>query len=411
MSEEPIQRPLPLHPCSQPCEVACPYTSDFFQLQKLESLGLMVGQVAHDLNNMLSIILGHAELAIEEAAEAGSPSRRLNDILEATHNATSLCHGLLSFAGRSDPVRAEVDLAKLVAQFQQLLRVTVPRQSRLECVVSPELPHLSGNPSHFRQILMNLILNAVEALGGKPGRIRLEVDRVAGKDLSVPRAQAIRIRVSDTGIGMDEEVAGNLFKPFFSTKAKGRGLGLTAVRTLVEAMDGTVTARSILGEGTTFTVLFPVELDAQVEPSLDMVDPAEPGGDAQGTGTVLLADDEPELRMLGSAMLAGAGLHVLTATDGYEAVECFRNNAGAIDLVFLDAAMPRMDGCEALAQIRQIDPSAMVIMISGHTQLDLARQWNGYKPDDILLKPVSAKQLRRAALRCLAQRAALRKEG
>ena len=123
MSEELIQHSLSMHPCSQPCEMACPYTSDFFQLQKLESLDLMVGQVAHDLNNMLSIILGHAELAIEEAEQAGNPSKRLHDIMEATNNATSLCHGLLSFAGRSDPVRAEVDLAKLIAQFQQLLRV------------------------------------------------------------------------------------------------------------------------------------------------------------------------------------------------------------------------------------------------------------------------------------------------
>lgn len=404
VSRKPGKNRLPKHPCSQPCEVACPYTTDFCQLQKLESMGLMVGQVAHDLNNVLSILMGNAELAIDEASAAGKPANRLRDILDAVHSATSLCHGLLAYAGRADAVRSEVDLAQLVAQMRQLLQVTVPRNSRLECLVAPDLPHLAGDPNHFRQILLNLVLNAVDALGGEPGSIRIEIDRGQAEDLTRPGSQWLRMRISDTGCGMGPEVQAKLFQPFFSTKGKrGRGLGLTAVRTLVEGMDGTVEVKSAPGKGTIFTLRFPVDLDVQTGVAAAGGETGGGADDAEwaGTGTILLADDEPELRMLGTAMLAREGIRVLTAMDGREAVEIYRNHPGGVDLVFLDAAMPRMDGCEALAEIRRIDPAARVVMISGHAQNDLARQWNGQRPDEVLLKPVSARQLRRVAMRHL----------
>ena len=390
-----------MHPCAQTCAVDCPHTADFCHLQKLESLGLVVGEVAHDLNNILAIILGHAELAIDEAAQAGSSVPRLGDIREAVVHAAALCRAMLAYAGRAEPIRIRVNLPELVAQLQQLLRVTVPRQSRLECLLAPQLPHLMGDPGHFRQILMNLILNAVEALGNKPGQIRLEVEPAPPMDPSVSDIPSVCVRVTDTGCGMTAEVLQNLFQPFYSTKAKGRGLGLTAVRTLVESMGGTIEAASVLGQGTTFTLFFPVLEPVEESAAMALTDYMDEDPDWSSSDTVLLVDDEPELRQMGSVMLARAGLHVLTAADGVEAVECFRQNAGQIDLVFLDAVMPRMGGCEALAAIRQIDPHARVVMISGHTEFDLAKCWSESPPNDVLLKPVSARQLRRAAMRHL----------
>ena len=376
--------------------------ADFCHLQKLESLGLMVGEVAHDLNNTLAIILGHTELAMDEADREGFSSARLGDIREAVVHAAALCRGMLAYAGRAAPIRTAVNLAELVAHLQQLLRVTVPRQSRLDCQVAHSLPRLIGDPSHMRQILMNLILNAVEALGGTPGTIRVVIEKTGSRDPSAEGKPMICMRVSDTGCGMTPEVLKNLFNPFYSTKAEGRGLGLTAVRNLVEGMGGTIEAASVPGQGTTFTLLFPVLQAGEEVCDLDGEDAAEDDSGWRGAGTVLLVDDEPELRMLGSAMLVQAGLRVLTATDGQEAVECYQQHDGEIDLVFLDAVMPRMDGCEALARIRQIDPGAKVVMISGHTEFDLVHRWNGARPDDVLLKPVSARKLRRAAKRHLA---------
>ena len=395
MNPETVASPVPPRACSQPCDVACPHDDNFFHSQKLEGLGLMVGEIAHDLNNLLAVILGHAELALDEAEGGSVMAGRLQDIREAVVDAAGLCRGMLAYAGRATPIRIGVMLPELIAQFQRLLRVSVPRQSRLECHVAPDVPPLRGDPSQVRQILLNLIVNAVESLGSRPGRVRLDVDRVR-----VEGEDRIRIRVADTGCGMDSSVLGQLFQPFFSTKSRGRGLGLAAVRSLTEAMDGTIEVDSEPERGTTFTLWFPVDGSA-AEPSLPEEEPAIDWSAWKGAGTVLLADDEPDLRLLGAAMLDRAGLRVLTATDGHEAVECFRAHAGEIDLVFMDAAMPRMDGCEALAQIRQIDPNARIVMISGHTELDLQRLWNGCRPDGVLLKPVTAQQLRQAAMRHL----------
>ncbi len=364
----------------------------------------MVGEFAHDLNNMLAIILGHTELAIEEAGQNGASARRLGDIREAVNNAASLCRGMLAYAGRTKAESGPVDLARLVTQWHHLLRITVPRNSRLECHIDPGLPLMQGDPSQLRQILMNLVLNAVEALGSQAGCIRLHVGMAAAAVAGVSGTTAVAIRVVDNGCGMDARALDNLFLPFYSTKASGRGLGLTAVLTLVEAMEGVVRVESEPGQGTTFTVYFPSLLNADsVAPGSEIQPPEmDVPGDGALSGTVLFADDEPELRMLGSAMLTRAGLKVFTVNDGLEAVECFRQNAPSIDLVILDAVMPRMDGCRALAGIKEIDPGVRVIMITGQSETDLGRQWNGARPDHILLKPVSARELRRVALHHLA---------
>ena len=203
---------------------------------------------------------------------------------------------------------------------------------------------------------------------------------------------------------MDAERLRHLFEPFSSTKAPGRGLELMAVRALVESMNGTIRATSVPGQGTTFVLSFPVFHPETVFPESAREGFHDAPPEWIGAGTILLADDEPELLQVGSAILAHAGLRVLTATDGQEAVECFRRNAGEISLVFLDAAMPRMDGCQAFELIREIDPDARVIMISGLSEFDLKDRWQGGRPTDVLLKPVTPRQLRHAAMRHLAFR-------
>lgn len=387
------------------CEDFCPQAADLIHLQKLENLGLVAGQVAHELNNALAIILGHAELTIDAGKDSdGSVAMRFSDIRDAVVHAAALCRGMLAYAGRAEPARMGVDLTELVAQMQRLLQTIAPPPSRIEFQVAPDLPLLMGDPGHLRQILLNLIFNAVEALAGQPGQVRMEVESAPALGCTDTAASSICIRVSDTGCGMDPESLKNLFVPFYSTKAPGRGLGLTAVRALVETMNGTIRAASVPGQGTTFILSFPVHHPEAVssEPAQAVFPDAKPGW--IGTGTVLLVDDEPELLTVGNAILTQAGLCVLTAADGHEAVECFRQNAGAIDLVFLDAAMPGIDGCQALERIREIDPGARVIIISGLSEFDLKGRWPGARPNDILLKPVSPRQLRHTAMRHLANR-------
>jgi two-component system, cell cycle sensor histidine kinase and response regulator CckA len=387
------------HPCGQPCEVECPYTNDFCQSQKLESLGLLVGEVAHDLNNLLAIVLGHAEMALDEGRRGISPEKRLGDIREATQNAAALCKSLLAHAGRSTPVSTLIDLNTFVPQLQHLLRIIVPRESRLECHVESGLPLWQGDPSQLRQILMNLVINAAEALGDQPGTIRMDLSGLAHGS-SAPQ---VCIRVHDTGCGIEPTTLRNLFTPFFSTKAGGRGLGLTAVQTLVQELGGTIKAESVVGQGTTFTILLPLVTDphATLPP---VAAPQEVPAIWEGQATILFADDEPDLRMLGVNMLERPGVRVLTATDGREAVQLYEQCRDEIDLVFLDVIMPKMNGCEAMKHIRRINPEARVVVISGHSDRELDQRWNGTRPDEVLMKPFTAEQLRTTTFRYLRQR-------
>lgn len=401
MSAETTQRPDSPCPGAPSGEGSCPLAGDFGRFQKLESFGLVTGEVAHELNNTLAIILGHAEMAIDEAPADGPLALRLRDIRESVVRAATLCRSMLARVGRAAPVRIGVDLAELVGQVRQLLRVVVPRAVRVECQVAPGLPPLVGDPVRLRQILTSLIFHAVDELGGAPGPIRLEIEMDPARD----RAPSIGIRVSVAECGMDAAGAPGLSPPIDPQKAKDRELEVAAVRSLVEAMAGTLQVSCVPGEGRSVAMRFPVfhpEAGRPISEEEDLLE-GEPAWTA--SGTVLLADDEPELLLVGSAILAPTGLRVLTATDGQEAVERFRQNAGEIGLVFLDAEMPRLNGCDALGLIREIDPDVRVVMISGHTEFDLAHRWIGARPpDDILLKPVSARELRRAAMRHLAIR-------
>lgn len=398
-------RPEFPHACPSSFGEACPHAADFLHLQKLESLGLVVGQVAHDMNNALAILLGNAEMAIDEAPPTGPLATRLLDIRESVVQASALCRGMLAYAGRASPARIEIDLPKLVSDLQPWLQVTLPGSCHLECQVAPDLPPLIGDPGHLRQILMSLIFNAVEALDGKSGKIRLDVESGQARDDEASEASLICIRISDTGGGVEATVLKSLFQPFYSTRAPGRGLGLTAVLALVKSMSGSIKVSSVPGQGTVFSLHFPVRNPAEAEAVLDLENRLDDESKWIGSGTVLLVDDEPELLMVGSALLGESGVRVLTASNGQEAVEIFRQNADEIELVFLDAMMPKMDGREALSCIRQIDPAMRVVLISGHDESDLESWWEDSRPNEILLKPVSARQLRRVAKRHLAYRA------
>ncbi len=383
--------------CDQPCADHCVYARELCHAQKLASLGLMVSEIAHDLNNLHSIILGHSELALDKAGTAAPLREHLQDIRTAAHNAGSLCRDLLSYAGKPPPAPSAVDVGRLANELQQLIRVLIPTPVHFDCRIAADLPGVRADPNHIRQILLNLILNAAEAIREKPGTITLNVEhRHARETDAIVRQQIICIEVSDNGCGMDAATCENLFKPFFSTKAGGRGLGLPAVRGLVEALGGTVDFMSRPGEGTVFTIGLPACADTPDMPIPDRSDLADE--EWHGVGTVLLAEDEPRMRTWCADVLAQMELTVLTAADGVEAVDCYRRHADEVDLVLLDISMPRMDGCEALARIREINPGARVIIISGYTESDLAHRWEEATPDDILLKPFTIRELKRSAI-------------
>ena len=325
------------------------------ETQKLESLGLLAGGIAHDFNNLLTGILGNASLAEMQLPE-GSPVRRtLGEVVEASRRAASLVRELLAYAGRGKGERKVLDLSSEVERTEKLLPLALRRSIELHFSLSGGLPSLEGDPGQLQQVVMNLLVNAAEAVqaGGR------SVEVATGKETLVEREESsfvggvvpgpgnyVLLRVVDDGPGMGEETLSRIFDPFFSTKGPGRGLGLAAVMGIVKSWGGGIRVESALGKGTRVEVLFPAgTLPLSTEEEGETSTP--PGG-----GTILVVDDEPMVGNLAKEALEGFGFRVLLARSGDEGLETFRRQPEKIDLVVLDMVMPKgLNGRETYEEI------------------------------------------------------------
>ncbi len=374
------------------------------QNQRLESLGLLAGGIAHDFNNLLSTILGNAGLARHRVAASDPVAGNLEDIETAATRAADLTQQMLSYSGRGQFIVESCDLSKMVEEMTQLLGVSISKRADLRCDLPDSLPAIEADRSQLQQVVMNLIINASEALGDEVGEIVartgvMQAGREAlaacelGEELEA--GPYVFVEVADTGCGMDEETRAKIFDPFFSTKFVGRGLGLAAVLGIVRGHQGALSVSSRPGEGSIFRVLFPVSA-AAIEAGA-AVEAAVPAGatadrpasldDYDESGTVLVVDDEPAVRGMVSSALEVLGFQVLNAGDGEQAVDVFRQNAGEIDLVLMDMTMPRMDGREAFLKIRDLRADARVILSSGYSEQDALRELHGERPLGFLQKP------------------------
>ncbi len=340
------------------------------ETQKLESLGLLAGGVAHDFNNLLTAVLGNAQLAMLDLPD-GAPARaRLERVLAAGKRAAELTGQLFTYAGRGTPALRVLDLAKLVEEMADLLRVSISRKLSLELELAADLPCVEGDPTQLRQLVMNLILNASEAVGDRVGAVRLETGALSVDDAfrevahlgeTLAGGEHVYLRVSDDGPGMDEETRRRIFDPFYSTKFVGRGLGLAVVLGIVRSHRGAIHVASQAGCGTSFTVVFPPSAhEASSTPA------PQPAQAVVTGGTVLVVDDERDVREVATLMLERLGYRVLTAQDGRDGVQVFRSRAHEIDAVLLDLTMPRMSGDEALAEMRCTRPDLPVVLMTGY---------------------------------------------
>ncbi len=376
------------------------------QAQKLESLGVLAGGIAHDFNNLLMGILGNAGLALMDVDPRSPIREALMGIETAALRAKELTGQMLAYSGRGRFVIEVVDLPEVVESMLHLLEVSISKTVILRTDFAQGAPPVEVDITQLRQIIMNLITNASEAIGDRSGTIRISTgvtfcDRSYLQrtflDDDLPEGEYTYLEVSDTGHGMDPDTTARIFEPFFTTKFSGRGLGLAAVLGIVRGHRGAIDVHSEPGRGTTIRVLLPT------------ADPAdrkhrEPSGDSLALGaggTVLLVDDEETVRLVGGRMLQRLGYQVVTARDGQEALEAFRKDPDRFVCVMLDQTMPRMDGRECLQRLRQISPNVRVILSSGYSAEELASR---YTEDDMLAgfiqKPYSpsglAKLLRKA---------------
>lgn len=372
------------------------------QAQKLESLGVLTGGIAHDFNNLLMGILGNAELA-EDEAETASMSEALENIQSGAKQAADLCRQMLAYAGQSRIVIQSVNINHVLNTLVDLLQTSISKKAALTLKLADDLPPVRADVSQIRQVAMNLITNAAEAVGDAEGTITVRTlkkyctrEFLARTYLSEDLAEGdyVVLDVADTGEGMDSETIERVFDPFFTTKFTGRGLGLAAVLGIVRSHGAALDVYSTPGKGARFTLYLPAEsaTDADSIPEQALESPA----DWRGEGTVLIADDESSVRFTVVRMLKKLGLHVLEAKDGVEAVECVKQDRESFDLIILDLNMPRMSGYEALCEIRGFAPDVPVLLSSGYSEEESTRDFSSLNLSGFIEKPYSLDQLVRA---------------
>lgn len=367
--------------------------------QKLESLGVLAGGIAHDFNNLLMAIMGHTDLALAGLSPVSPVRKHLEEVEKASRRAADLCRQMLAYSGKGRFVIESLDLGEVVKEMANMLAMSISKKANIQFRFSPDLPRIEADASQIRQVVMNLIINASEAIGDNPGILSLatgamECDRDylrgIGEGDELPEGRYVFLEVTDTGTGMDKEMRKKIFDPFFTTKFTGRGLGLAAVLGIVRGHRGTIKVYSEVGKGSTFKVLFP----ATGKAAISVNGPKVPNEGWKGTGTVLLADDEEMVRQVGVGMLESLGFRVLTATDGQEAVEVFRTHMDEIRCVVLDLTMPRMDGEETFREIRRLHPGARVILTSGYNEQQVTQRFAGGGLSGFIQKPYKLNDFR-----------------
>ena len=342
--------------------------------QKLESLGVLAGGIAHDFNNLLVGVLGNAGLALLELPEDSSARQPIRDIEISAQRAAELTRQMLAYAGRGRFRVEPVDLSSIVEEMSLLLRRVISRQTQLSLRLAGQVPSVVADVTQLRQVVMNLITNASDALGDAAGTVTLETGTVNADramlastylNEELPPGPYVYLEVSDTGSGMDPATSARIFEPFFTTKFTGRGLGLAAVLGIVRGHKGAISVRSSPGEGTTFRVLLPA--------STSTVGAADaPTGSVlgHGAGLVLLVDDEETVRGLARRVLERGGYQVLEAETGEDALSALAEHRDSVRAIVLDLTMPGLGGEATLQKIREENPGLPVIVSSGYVPED-----------------------------------------
>ncbi len=365
------------------------------EAQRMESLSVLAGGVAHDFNNLLTGIIGYASLARRETTSAAGLDY-LDRVLQSAQRAAELCAQMLAYSGRGRFVVEPLDLSQAVRDLAAPLQASGSRQATLSLELADGLPPVLADAAQLRQVVLNLVQNASEALGERAGSITVRTgqawrDRAALSgacvDDDLPEGEYVFIEAADTGCGMDAETRRRAFEPFFTTKFTGRGLGLAAVLGVVRGHRGAIELTTAPGLGTTMRVWFPRAPEAPAAGA------AAPASAAREGGAVLFVDDEPALRDLAVRTLRPAGYEALTAADGREALELLRARRGDVRVVVLDLTMPGLDADETLRALRSVRPNLPVILSSGYSESEASRRFAAGDLAGFLPKPYRPYQL------------------
>ncbi|HMK33496.1 MAG TPA: PAS domain S-box protein [Desulfomonilaceae bacterium] len=365
------------------------------QAQKMEAIGTLAGGIAHDFNNLLQVTLGYSELLLSEKRVDDKDYADLQKIYRAARSGAELVKSLLTFSRKLEPKPVPMNLNVHIGHVQQLLRRTIPKMIEIRFTLAQDLPRVNADPAQIEQILMNLALNSRDAIADR-GSITIETANVTLDDeycrlhQEAAPGHYVRLSVSDTGHGIDRDTMEHVFEPFFTTKDLGRGtgLGLAMVYGIVKQHNGYISCSSDIGRGATFNVYLPamtrepgrITVESQAMP-------------ASGTETLLLVDDEKDVRDLGGRILARSGYKILNAANGKDALHMYERRTEQIDLVILDLIMPEMGGSRCLDELLKLDPQLKIIIASGFSAYDIIREVFQKGARGFVSKPFKAKDL------------------
>jgi PAS domain S-box-containing protein len=374
------------------------------QAQKMESLGVLAGGIAHDFNNILTVILGHCYMAREAVGSKQDYKTIFQQVESAANRAADLCRQMLTYSGRTEFVRTRLKIWLLVDEVVNILKSAIGKNVTITLDLKADIPDSEGDSGQIQRIVMNLIINAAEAIGDENGTINVVLSKtVFAVDQTEPDTFGTIIHagsyacleVADTGCGMDEETQKRIFEPFYTTKFTGRGLGMSAIRGIVKSHNGALQLTSTPGVGTTFKVYFPLS-----EATDDVATaPLEPTQSEKVDGTILLVDDEEILRKMGTDLLGALGFSTITAQHGREALEIYRDRGCEIDVILLDLIMPVMGGIEAYHVLRKIDPTVPIVICSGYAAESVLGVIHNDERAGFVQKPYKPEELRDVIVR------------
>ncbi len=368
--------------------------------QKLESLGILAGGIAHDFNNILTTILGNASLTRLVLSETSPAVEHIAQIEEASRRATDLCRQMLAYAGKGRFVLQRANLNQLIEDTTHLLQVSISKKAVLRFHLDRNLPTIIADNTQIRQVLMNLVINASDAIGERSGVISISTGVVRADRTyldrtfqapDIPTGDYVFLEVSDTGSGMSPETQARIFEPFFTSKFTGRGLGLAAVSGIVHGHKGALKVYSEPGKGSSFKFLLPV-----ASGDSDALTP-QPHANQQplvATGTILVVDDEETIQAVACRMLELLGFRVVIACDGRQALTVYTENRSEIVGVLMDLTMPHLDGEETFRELRRIEPNVRVLLMSGYNEQDAIARFVGKGLAGFIQKPFNIEDLK-----------------
>ena len=370
----------------------------------MEALGNLAGGIAHDFNNILSCIIGFSQLASRQVPEGSAVSKHIKEIFQAGIRATDLVRQILTFSRQSETTKHPLRIGPVVKESLKLLRSTLPTTISIEQHIPAQVDPILADPTQIHQIIMNLCTNASHAMQTSGGVLSVTIDHreldpaLSRRHSDLQPGRYVVLEIGDTGCGMEADIFEDIFDPYFTTKevGEGTGLGLAVVLGIVKDAGGDITVQSTVGQGSIFTLFFPVAEQEEQE--------ALPGKNHEsvqgGSEKILVVDDEPVLLRMYTSVLEDLGYTVVTATNGQEALDAFRNAPEDFDLVLTDYTMPKMRGDQLAQKILEIRPDMPIILSTGFSkQIDEAEAL-AMGISSLLLKPVSqdvlAREIRKA---------------